>query len=386
MRTHDLPTKLTFSCVLALLGPLAHAQDADAVLGTPNGWQRYDWLSPSTSAAGPGGKLSASASENTGDPFTLVNSDGLWQQKYGVTYTRPLAPDLTLLYETDAVTLNESSESLPGPIEGTPDDLSHDQKAGLQLQPVQQVTLCGNLHDSSDDAASPATSTETRGGGLTAESHLPFNSVLNLGANMNTTATGGVEKNAVSDNSCDAQIKQPLGKLPLTAVMKGHYEETSQDGAATAKLPSLEQSLILKLADSSTVQMGLRQQKYQSFPGITNDLNETIFADWSQNLLPEVTWHSYAEVLSSRGTQDVAPAVPIASGANGTAQSADPTNTMALPNSFSDETVTFSTGPSFKLDRDVSARVEYSNRIDRNPLPGDVGQEQRVSVSLKGTF
>ena len=181
-------------------------------------------------------------------------------------------------------------------------------------------------------------------------------------------------------------MKSPLGKLPVTAVLKGHYEETSQDGATTARLPSLEQSLVWKAGDAATVQMGLRQQHYQSFPGVNNDLNETLFADWSQNVLPEVTWHSYAEVLNSRDTLDLAPAAPTTTGANGTAQSADPTNSMGLPTSLTDEAVTFSTGPSFKLDRDVSASIEYSNRMDRNPTPGEVETEQRVSVSLKGSF
>jgi hypothetical protein len=133
--------------------------------------------------------------------------------------------------------------------------------------------------------------------------------------------------------------------------------------------------------------MGLRQQHYQDFPGITNQFNETLFADWSQALVPDVTWHSYAEVLNTNGTRPVAPAAVTSStsGVNGTPQSADPTNNP-LQSSFTDETITFSTGPSFQLDRDLSAAIEYSDKFDRNPAPGDVGQEQRVSVSLKGTF
>ena len=132
--------------------------------------------------------------------------------------------------------------------------------------------------------------------------------------------------------------------------------------------------------------MGVRQQHYQNFPGVTNQFNETLFADWSQTLLPTVTWHSYAEVLDSH-TMDIAPAAPTSTGANGTAQSADPTNTL-LPSggALSDQTITFATGPSIKLDRDTSASIEYSNRVDSNPTPGEVGQEQRVSVSLKSSF
>ena len=371
------------SIVFMLLGPAVHAQDADAVLGSAKGWQRYDWLSPSDEQAG---KLSASVSQDTNDPFAVVTSGSLFQEKYGVTYSRPLLDKVTLSYQTTAVALNESSLSSALPDDGVPDDLSHGQKAILEYQPQEQLTLSGNVHDSTNDDATPENAVATRGAGLTAEGHLPLSSTLTLGMNFDKTTTGNEASSAVADNAYDAQFKAPLGKLPVTAVLKGHYEETAQDGATATRLPSMEQSLVWKAGDATTVQMGLRQQHYQSFPGVTNDLNETVFADWSQNLLPEVTWHSYAEVLNSRDTLDLAPAAPATSGANGTPQSADPTNSLGLPTSITDEAVSFSTGPSFKLDQDVSASVEYSNRVDRNPQPGEVESEQRVSVSLKGTF
>jgi hypothetical protein len=364
-----------------LLGTAVHAQDADAVLGSSGGWQRYDWLAPTDGASVAGGKVATTVGQNVGDPFAVA-SGALWQENYGVTYSRPLAPALTLSYETSEVTMNESSDSLT---DGSPDDLSHAQKVGLQLQPVEQLTLNGDVHDSNDDAGSPDSATETRGTGLTAEGHLPFDSVLTLGARSDSTTIGTIGGTASADNAYDAQWKQPLGKLPLSAVLKGHYEETSQDGTLATRLPSLEQSLVWKPADTTTVQMGLRQQHYQDFPGITNQLNEIVFADWSQTILPEVTWHSYAEVLDSR-TADIAPAAPATSGTNGTPQSDDPTNSLGLPTSFTDQTVTLSTGPTFRLQDDISASIEYSSRIDSNPLPGDVGQEQRVSVSLKGSF
>ena len=85
------------SCAFLLLGTVAHAQDADAVLGSPKGWQRYDWLSPTDEQAG---KLSASATQNTADPFAVVSTGSLYQETYGVTYapsarrsTNALLPD-----------------------------------------------------------------------------------------------------------------------------------------------------------------------------------------------------------------------------------------------------------------------------------------------------
>jgi hypothetical protein len=364
------------------------AQEVDANLGNSGGWQRYDWLAPAPVTTVANGKVTTSTTTGAaGDPFTVVGRGSLAQQTVGVTYTRALEPGIDLSYESNAVTLNEGAGSYLAPNDGTPDDLSHGQKASLQLQPAQALTLAGNVHTATDDAGSPASAWETHGSGLSAEGHLPGDSVLNFSLNDDTTTTGIFASYASTDDSYDGQWKQPLGKLPLTAVVKGHYEETSTGGVPATRLPSMEQALVWKPGDTTTLQMGLRQQHYQDFPGITNQFNETLFADWAQAVVPDVTWHSYAEVLNTNGTRPVAPAAVTAStsGVNGTPQSADPTNNP-LQSSFNDETVTFSTGPSFQLDRDLSASIEYSNKIDRNPAPGDVGQEQRVSVSLKGTF
>jgi hypothetical protein len=366
------------------------AQDVDANLGNSGGWQRYDWLAPAPPTTVANGKLTTTTAPSaTGDPFTVVSQGAIAQENVGVTYTRALEPGIDLSYESNAVTLNESSGSYLAPTDGTPDDLSHGQKASLQFQPAAPLTLAGNVHTSTDDAGSPESAWETHGTGLSAEGHLPGDSVLNFSLNDDTTTTGLVATPASTsaDDSYDGQWKQPLGKLPLTAVLKGHYEETTSDGALATRLPSMEQSLIWKPIGDTTLQMGLRQQHYQDFPGITNQFNETLFADWAQTIMPDVTWHSYAEVLNSNGTRPVAPAAVTTStsGVNGTPQSADPTNDP-LNTSFNDETITFSTGPSFQLDRDLSASIEYSNKVDRNPAPGDAGQEQRVSVSLKGTF
>ena len=369
---------------LALLGSTAHAQDdVDAVLGSSGGWQRYDWLSPSASPSAP--KIASTAAQPLGDPFAVANGDALWQEKVGVIYSQPVADAIALSYESNALTLNEPTPG-PLPASSSPEALNDGEKAALQFQPFQAVTLTGDVHDSSNEAGSPSSFSETRGTGLSAKSNLPMNAELTLGLNANDSGGDMPGAALTSSNAYDAQFKQPLGKLPLTVVLKGHYEETDTNGAPVSRLPSMEQSLVWKPADTTTVQMGLRQQQYEFFPGVTNQLNEAVFADWSQNLLPQVSWHSYAEVLDSRTAEDIAPAAPATPGTNGTAQSADPTNSLGLPTSITDETVTFSTGPSFKLDHDVSASIEYSNRLDRNPLPGDAPQEQRVSVSVKGSF
>jgi hypothetical protein len=110
----------------------------------------------------------------------------------------------------------------------------------------------------------------------------------------------------------------------------------------------------------------------------------------SQSLAEGLSWHSYAELLNTKGLYDQAPGSPLASGANGTPQATLPGSnaglTDSMPLSFEDQTLTFSTGPTVQLQKDISASLEYSNRWDKNPAAGSAGNEQRVSVSVKGTF
>jgi hypothetical protein len=347
-----------------------------------NAWQGYDWLKPAEdqqNQTASGETFHATAGQDVNDPFTVLSTGSLWQEKYGAVDTRQLADTLSLSCETSAVEMDGDSE-----------DLSRGQKVGLQFQPMEQLTLRGNLHDSASDSPVPSASTTTSGAAFSAEGRLPFNSVLTLGVNSDRTDTDIPSGLSAQTNAYDAQITQPIGQLPVSAVLKGHYEGTSIGGAPATSLPSLEQSLVWKPLQDTTIQAGLRQQQYQEYPGVDHQLNEALFADWSQKVVDNVSWHSYAEVLNSRGLIDQAPAAPLTSGANGTAQATTPGSsaspTSSLPVSIDDQTLTFSTGPSFKLEKDISANLEYSDRWDKNPAPGSVGQEQRVSVSLKGTF
>jgi hypothetical protein len=384
---------LILSAILCLLGTTVRAQQASLSGDSDSGWQRYDWLKPSEDQqrqAASGTSFSVISNPAVTDPFAVITNGSLWQETTGVAYTRRVADTLTLSYETSAITLNDGSNPYPPLDNGDDGEVSRTQKLGLQFAPVQELTLRGNVHDSTSDSTVPVDTIMTSGAGFSMEGHLPNNAVLTLG--MNTDRSGADLPAAVfsDDTTYDAQVRQPLGQMPLTAVLKSHYEETTAGGALVARMPSLEQSLVWKPVQDTTVQMGLRQQHYQDFPGLANQFNQALFADWAQKVLPDVTWHSYAEVLNSRGIQDSAPGVPLTSGANGTPQATPPggnvSPTSALPISIDDQTLTFSTGPSFHIHKDISASVEYSNRWDKNPLPGNVGQEQRVSVSVKGTF
>jgi hypothetical protein len=369
--------------VVVSMGWARTQEEIQANGGSVNSWQRYDWLKPSEDQqrqAATGETFHATAAQDVTDPFAVLSTGSLYQEKYGAVYTRRLADTLSLSCETTAVVLSDDSENL-----------SNVQKVGFQFQPVEQLTFHGDLHDAATDATLPSNSTTTTGAAFTAESHLPLNNaVLTLGVNSDRTAADVPSGLETQTNAYDMQWKQPLGKQPLSAVLKGHYEDTTAGGAAPTSLPSLEQSLVWKPVENTTIQAGLRQQQYQEYPGIDHQLNEALFADWSQKVVENISWHSYAEVLNSRGLLDQAPSSSIASGTNGTPQATNPASTASvtssLPVSIDDQTLTFSTGPSFLLQKDISANVEYSDRWDKNPAPGSIGQEQRVSVSLKGTF
>lgn len=389
-----------FSFALVVFGAIAHAQDATPV--TPavpatdtadDSWQRYDWLKASEDQkrqAASGETVTTHVTQDVGNPFTTVNTGALWKDKYDALYTRRVADTLSLSYETSSTMFNGTELDTVPLVGGSPYDLSHGQKVGMQFQPGSALTLQANLHDSMTDASLPGDSIITTGAGFYAEGHLPTNSVVSLGVNADTTGTDTVSSTQTATTSYDAQLTQPVNNLPLSAILKGHFEETSVAGAAPTQIPSLEQSLVWKPVENTAVQMGLRQQTYQEYPGIDDKLNEALFADLSMKVVDDVTWHSYAEMLNSRSLVDQAPGSPLASGANGTAQATLPGSNMglssALPLSFTNQTLTFSTGPSFKLQKDISASVEYSNRWDQTAAPGSVGQEQRVSVSIKGSF
>jgi hypothetical protein len=333
-----------------------------------------DWLQPVQEQRLANGTFTSTSGIDLKDPFTVVSSGSLWQDKESTTYSRPVLDQLALTCQTSQTTQD-----------GAPDALGHDASAGATYKPADTLSLQGNVQSSANDQSiAPVV---TSGAGAAVETHLPFGSIVNMAANSDQTRSDANPGLDVETNAYDVQVQKPVGPLPLTAVLKGHEVETATPGTGTTRLPSLEQSLVWKPADDMTLQAGLRQQQYQNFPGITNELNQALFADWSQNILNNVSWHSYAEVLNSRSTIEFAEA---GAGTNGTAQPNTPGGPAslgsALPVSITDEKLTFSTGPSVVLQKDVSASLEYSNSWDQNPSAGSGGQEQRVSVSLKGTF
>ncbi len=382
-------TALGFVVILLGNGARAQTEAPDAGAGVIHG----GWLNPTPAQQGQtetGGTVTVTSKQNTNDPFNVLSTGALWQEQYDTAYHQKLADSLSLTCETTATTFDEAIATDPLAGSDESDDLANGQKLALQVQPSDALTLRVDLHDSMNGESNPGDASITTGTGFWAEDHLPTGSDLTFGLNSDQTSPDVGPGNVTTFTAYDAQLKQPLGQLPVTAVVKGHYQEVVNPGTQTGRSPSLEQSLVWKPMQDSSVQMGLRQQQYQEYPGITDQFNEALFADWSQKLAGEISWHSYAEVLNSRSLVDQAPAGLIASGANGTPQATTPGSnaslSSALPISLEDQTLTFSTGPSFQLQKDISASVEYSNRWDRNPAPGSLGQEQRVSVSLKGTF
>jgi hypothetical protein len=313
-----------------------------------------------------------------GNPFAVIGSNALWQETKAAAYTQKVTGNISVTGETTAAGIDLPAQDLVL----TPS--SQGQRAACQIQPLETVTLSGSVHNATIDG--PASSATT-GAGFAAQGQLPWKSTLSLSLDHTRTDAAGAA--ALEADSYAAELHQPLGKVPLTAVVKGGYTETSAGGTTATRLPSLDQALVWKAADGTTLQAGLRQQQYQDFPGINNELNEALYADWSQAVLPGVTWHSYAEMLNTRETQDATPYVAT-SGTNGTAQSTAPGGGPGLgsvvPVSITNDTLTFSTGPSFNIEKDISASIEYSSRWDQAEVPGAVGSEQRVSVSLKGTF
>jgi hypothetical protein len=370
-------SRLFTYCGWTFLLAMAGTAAASADEGYDVSLLRYDWLQPAEEQQHEtlNGTFSTASGVDLSDPFAVVTNGSLWQERQSVTYSRAVMDHLTLNCSSSA-----TSE------DGAPDQLGNEVRAESVYQPVDAFKITGNVHKDSSNQSAPTAN--TNGAGASVETHLPLGTVFTAAVNSDDTHSTSDSSLDTATNAYDAQIQKPLGKMPLSLVLKSHLVETATPGAGTSRLPSFEQSLVWKPADDTTVQAGLRQQQYQNFPGIDNELDEALFADWSQKLAGDnLSWHSYAEMVNTRSTIEVAEA---GAGSNGTAQPTVPQggNVVAstLPVSTTDEKVTFSTGPSMKLQQDLQASLQYSSSWDQNPAPGTVGAEQRVSVSLKGMF
>ena len=367
------PPFLGWICLLALPGTCAASDPAPTF---DSSLLRYDWLQPAEQqhAQTVNGVFSTASGIDLSDPFTVISAGTLWQDQESVSYSRPLSDQLALTCSSSTTTQD-----------GSPGAQGSAVRAATTFQASPALTLAGNVHDSSNDQnpGAPATT----GAGASVVTHLPLDTVFTAAVNSDH-ATGDANPGFdVETNACDLQVQKPLGKLPVNLVLKGHYLETDTPGAGATRLPSFEQSLVWKPSSDTTLQAGLRQQQYQNFPGIDNELNEALFADWSQRIIGGLSWHSYTEMINSRSTVEIAAA---GAGTNGTPQPNTPGGatsvSSALPVSTTDETLTFSTGPSIQLPQDFSASLQYSSTWDQNPAPGAVDGEQRVSLSLKGAF
>jgi hypothetical protein len=358
---------------LALAGTLAASADDTFDAGL----LRDDWLQPVglQQHETQNGMFSTASGMDLSDPFAVVASGSLWQEKESVSYSRAVMDHLSLTCSSSAV-----SE------DGAPDQLGNEVRAESVYQPIDALKVTGNVHNDSSDQTAP--SANTNGAGASVETHLPLDTVFTAAVNSDETHSTSNPGLDVATHAYDAQVQKPVGKLPLSLVLKTHLVETDTPGTGPSRLPSFEQSLVWKPAADTTLQAGLRQQQYQNFPGIDNELDEALFADWSQKILGDnLSWHSYAEMINTRSTIEVAEA---GAGSNGTPQPTVPqggtTVSSTLPVSTTDEKLTFSTGPSMQLQKDLQASFQYSSSWDQNPAPGSVGAEQRVSVSLKGSF
>jgi hypothetical protein len=326
-------------------------------------------------AAAQNGTFSTSSGIDLSDPFAVLASGSLWQDKESVTYSRAV---------NDRLSLNCASSSVSE--DGLPDQLGTDVRAASVYQPTDAVKVTGNVHNDSNGAS--LAPVNTNGAGFSVETHLPLDTVFTAALNCDQSRPDANPGLDVTTQAYDAQLQKPIGKMPISLLLKGHLVETAAPDSGATRLPSFEQSLVWKPATDTTLQAGLRQEQYQDFPGIDHELNEALFADWSQKLVDDkLSWHSYAEMMNTRSTVEIAEA---GAGTNGTAQPDVPQGGTsvgsALPVSTTDEKLTFSTGPSVKLQDDISASLQYTSSWDQNPAPGAAADEQRISVSLKGSF
>ena len=206
---------------------IARAQDSVTQPdSTATSWQRYDWLAPTANAqsTSPDGKIQATESRDVHDPFKAVATGSLNKEKYGAVYTRQMADMLTLSCEANAIVVSDDAQ-----------ELSNGQKVGVQFQPMPQLTLRCDVHGVGRRCARmPADSTTTTGaacfgGEASAAQQRDADGRREFGPHRRRCPH---RPRLGRPTAYDVQYQQPLGKLPLSAVLKGHYEGTSTGGGA----------------------------------------------------------------------------------------------------------------------------------------------------------
>ena len=198
---------------------------------------RYDLLpAEQQTAAAHNGTFSTSSGVDLSNPFTVLAAGSLWQDKESVTYSRPVADHLSL-----NCTSSSTSE------DGLPDQLGTEVRAASVYQPVQTVTITGNVHNDSNGGS--LTPVSTNGAGCSLETHLPLDTVFTAAVNRDDARADANPGLDVTTQAYDAQVQKPLGKMPVSLLLKGHLIETASPDAATTRLPSFEQIAGLETGD-----------------------------------------------------------------------------------------------------------------------------------------
>jgi hypothetical protein len=120
--------------IVALFGTPARAQSLSPAADIPGA----DWLNTTPgqqTQAAAGGTVTATAGHDVKDPFSVLSTGSLWQERYDAVYTRRLDDALSLNYETRATTFSEAADPASSLTDGSADDLSSGQKLALQFRP-----------------------------------------------------------------------------------------------------------------------------------------------------------------------------------------------------------------------------------------------------------
>ena len=226
---------LGWTWLLAMAGMRLASADEPAF---DDGLLRYDWLQTAEQqqAQTVNGTFSTASGLDLSDPFSVVSAGTLWQNQESVAYSRPLA---------DSLSLNCSSSTT------TEDGLPGAQGSSISAQTIYKpsdiMTVTSNVHDSSNDQSPNAP--ETTGASASVETHLPLDTSFTAAVNSDHAVADANPGLDVQTNAYDAQLQKPLGKLPVSLVLKGHYVETDTPGSGATRLPSFEQSLVWKPVD-----------------------------------------------------------------------------------------------------------------------------------------
>jgi hypothetical protein len=341
-----------FMLLLALAGFSAHAEDS-ALLEKVS--QSLDQQSQKTSTPNLGFRRSL---ESIDIEARVAPPTHPSQPAQAVLQARQeIQPELNTRFTSGlSATVPDSPEENPAVKQPLPGLTKRDELA-LEWRPLPSVkseVWSGVIQNSSEDLLFDQAAIE-HGGRLTSKPH-PLTS-LSLATTLREPLDDA--EPATSSSKVEAAWKQKLGQLPLTLEATPSYIESKTPGDPSHRLTS-RQALVWNASGDSLLSVGTQWSETEKSFQQQNETQLSYFGEWNRKVSPDISLSVRSEFEQSR---------------------------QQTPASFHEtQRTTLRAGPSFRLNEDLNARIDFKAAADLQKTGQARPPEQAVSLSLQGRF